>query len=55
MDRPTNWNKEKAINIAIEIINIEKYNYKVNNQTDKYMAKWNTIEHKIYKYKSMNV
>jgi hypothetical protein len=55
IDRPTNWNKEKAINIAIEIINIEKYNYKVNNQTDKYMAKWNTIEAKIYKYNAMNV
>jgi hypothetical protein len=52
INRPINWNKEKALSVALEIVNIEKYNSKLNNQIKEFIAKWKTIEANLLKYKT---
>ena len=54
IDRPTNWNKERVVSMALEIVNIEKYNSKVNNCLREYNVKWKEIEDNVYKYKLLS-
>jgi hypothetical protein len=54
IERPINWSKEKVINVALEIINIEKYISVSNNKTTQFNKDWKRFEENIYKYKFLS-
>jgi hypothetical protein len=41
--RPTNWDKNRMDLLINEIVNIEKYNHKINHKLKEFNTKWNFL------------
>jgi hypothetical protein len=44
IERPTNWNKQKILDIVNDLMNTEKYNASVSRTMDKFKTRWKYYE-----------